>query len=81
MIGLIVEPDSTQNLYFENPKIGEKSRFFLEEKAGTAFLFQDALRNEWKHGLLPVARERISMTFRRVMVKDPSSRISETHDF
>lgn len=70
VMGLIVEPDMTQSLYFEDPKIGEKSRFYLEEKPGTAFLFQDSLRNEWKHGLLPVAQERISMTFRRVMVKE-----------
>jgi len=70
VIGLIVEPDVIQSLYFENPKVGEKSRFYLEEKPGTAFLFQDSLRNEWTHGLLPVVRERISMTFRRVMVKD-----------
>jgi hypothetical protein len=70
IIGLIVEPDVTQSLYFEDPKIGEKSRFYLEEKPGTAFLFQDSLRNAWKHGLLPVERERISMTFRRVMVKE-----------
>jgi hypothetical protein len=67
VIGLIVEPDITQSLYFEDPKAGEKSRFYLDEKSGTAFLFQGALRNEWKHGLLPIARERISMTFRRVM--------------
>lgn len=70
VIGLIVEPDITQSLYFEDPKVGEKSRFYLEEKPGTAFLFQDSLRNEWKHGLFPVERERISMSFRRVMVKD-----------
>lgn len=70
VIGLIVEPDTVQSLYFEDPKVGEKSRFYLEEKSGTAFLFKGVLRNEWKHGLLPVERERISMTFRRVLAKD-----------
>ncbi|MBA2728025.1 MAG: hypothetical protein H0U49_07620 [Parachlamydiaceae bacterium] len=70
IIGLIVEPDTLQNLFFENPTEGEKSRFYLDEKPGTAFMFQDSLRNEWKHGLLPIERERISMTFRRVIVKD-----------
>ncbi len=69
IIGLVVEPDITQSLYFENPKVGEKSRFYLEERPGIAFLFQDSLRNEWKHGLLPVGRERISMTFRRVLTR------------
>jgi hypothetical protein len=66
IIGLIVEPDTVQSLYFENPEVGEKSRFYLDEKPGSAFLFQGSLRNQWKHGLLPVERERISMTFRRV---------------
>lgn len=71
VIGLIVYPDTAQSLYFEHPKIGEESRFYLDEKPGTAFLFQDSLRNEWKHGLLPIAHERISITFRRVIQKNP----------
>lgn len=70
IIGLIVKPDIVQSLYFENPNDEEQSRFYLKEKAGFAFMFQDSLRNEWKHGLLPVTQERISMTFRRVMSKD-----------
>lgn len=67
IIGLIIEPDTLQSLFFENPKIGEASRFYLEEKVGTAFLFQGSLRNEWKHGVPPVEKRRISMTFRKVL--------------
>ena len=70
IIGLIVEPDSEQSLFFQNPNLGETSRFYLEEKQGTAFLFQDSLRNEWEHGLLPVAKGRISITFRHVILKN-----------
>lgn len=69
IIGLVIEPDSLQSLYFENPKVGEASRFYLDEKRGTAFLFQGPLRNEWKHGLLPIAHRRVSMTFRKVKPK------------
>ncbi len=73
IIGLIVEPDTVQNLFFENPKIGESSRFYLEEKPGTAFLFKGTLRHEWKHGLLPVKKGRISMTFRKVLKKEKAA--------
>jgi hypothetical protein len=66
VMGLIVEPDTQQSLYFENPQIGKESRFYLQEKPGTAFLFQGLLRNEWKHGLHPIEQRRISLTFRKV---------------
>lgn len=67
VIGLIVEPDTMQSLFFENPEVGETSRFHLEEKPGTAFLFQGTLRHQWKHGLHPITQRRISMTFRKVL--------------
>lgn len=66
VIGLIIEPDLEQSLYFEHPLEG---RFYLKEHPGTAYLFQDALRHEWRHGLFPVAQRRISMTFRKVVFK------------
>ncbi len=66
IIGLIVEPDTLQSLFFQNPALGEESRFYLNEEQGTAFLFQGELRHKWKHGLLPIENRRISITFRKV---------------
>jgi len=66
IMGLIVEPDTMQSLFFQDPAVGEESRFHLNEEQGTAFLFQGELRHKWKHGLLPIENRRISITFRKV---------------
>ena len=68
ILGLVIEPDTEQSLFFQNPAVGEASRFYVHEESGTAFLFQDELRHKWKHGLLPIKNKRISITFRKVEV-------------
>jgi hypothetical protein len=67
ILGLILVPDTRESIYFTNPETGEK--IFLKEEKGTAFLFQGALRQKWKHALDPIATSRVSVTFRKVNFK------------
>ncbi len=69
ILGLILIPDTQQSLYFIDPQIGESSRFFLPEQAGMAYLFQGPLRYDWHHGLFPVETGRVSLNFRKVILK------------
>jgi hypothetical protein len=68
ILGVILAADTKQSLYFLNPDSNEK--IVMEEKKGTAFLFQGPLRQTWKHGLDPIETTRVSMTFRKVIFRD-----------
>lgn len=69
ILGLIIAADVSSDsercpatLSFFHPSSNE--RIHLIEKPGTAFLFQGALRSEWKHELAPIVTKRIAIQFR-----------------
>lgn len=72
--GIVIEADSEGSLYFVRweeglrPPLGLQPIYRLPEESGTIFCLQDKLRKSpYFHGVSPVSKRRISITFRTVV--------------